>query len=201
MRFDNQRDASSYLSNTVCYYNGVPIYIEAIDANLMAHAYNLPYNGQVRLVDINSELFNCREYKLGYMNAADGCYYVSRRPSRGTAQGICDNNLSFIPSDNDRHHRGTNMARAVQDPGLVQMLTGIYPTIPEALQKLEHPNVNAVAISRHLCIKKHPQFNNLRFLEYKGQEISFSDTNAFDLPEDFQYLREICNPTGVLKVG
>jgi hypothetical protein len=52
-----------------------------------------------------------------------------------------------------------------------------------------------------VALKRHGVLTNLHFLEYKGREISFSETPEFHLPTEFEYLREICGPTGVLRAA
>lgn len=209
MNFDNARDANQYLAGTVCYWGESPFFVDHVDETFQAHGYLLPLtnNSAVQLVDCNDRRFNCREYKLGYMNSAEGsAYYVSRLPARHVQQGIAGTNTLFlragdaIPARRDRFGgRGYGMQEAIRDQGFVDMLQGRYPPAEEVARRLVEGGARSVAVSRFLAIKRHPQFKNLNFLEYKGREVSYSETLAFDLPEEFVYLRELCQPAGVLK--
>jgi len=201
--FDNARDANQYLNNTVCYWNGQPIYVERVDGDFMASGYLLPLTGRsVRTqYDVRDPSFNCREYRLGYMNSGriGQAVFLSRRPVRGISQGLCDNNISFIGANG--RNREMSVTNAIREQGFVDMLIGQYPSRDEVLAKFEDPKVPSVALSPYVALKRHGVLTNLHFLEYKGREISFSETPEFCLPTEFEYLREICGPTGVLRAA
>ena len=201
--FDNARDANQYLNNTVCYWNGDPIYIERVDGDFMASGYMLPLTGQTARsqYDVRDPAFNCREYRLGYMNSErlGQAVFLSRRPVRGVSQGICDNNISFIGVNG--RGREMSVGNAIRDQGFVDMLTGRYPSRDEVIAKFEDVKIPSVALSSCVALKRHGVLTNLHFLEYKGREISFSETPEFHLPTEFEYLREICGPTGVLRAA
>jgi hypothetical protein len=201
--FDNARDANQYLNNTVCYWNGQPIYIERVDGDFMASGYMLPLTGKTAQsrYDVRDPAFNCREYRLGYMNSErlGQAVFLSRRPVRGVSQGICDNNISFIGVNG--RGREISVGNSIRDQGFVDMLMGRYPSRDEVLTKFEDVNVPSVALSSCVALKRHGVLTNLHFLEYKGREISFSETPEFRLPTEFEYLREICGPTGVLRAA
>lgn len=201
--FDNARDANQYLAATVCYYDGHPVYIEAVGADFNASAYRLPYTGASKRInfDVRSPQFNCREFKLGYMNSEQTgkAIFVSRRPARGMAQGLSDTNLAFTVDGviGARGRGAMALNAAIRDQGFADMLLGLYPD--RATAEKSFKDRQAVAVSPWLAIKKHGTLTNLRFLEYRGREISYSETFEFDLPEEFQYLREICRPVGCLR--
>ena len=201
--FDNVRDAHQYLNNTVCYWNGEPIYIERVGEGFMASGYNLPLTpGMDRsFYDVRDPAFNCREYRIGYMNSERLGYaiFLSRRPVRGVSQGLCETNLSFLGANG--RIREMSIANAIRDQGFVDMLQGRYPSRAEVLKKFEDVETPSVALSPYVALKRHDVLTNLHFLEYKGREISFSETPEFQLPTEFEYLREICGPTGVLRAA
>jgi len=202
--FDRADDANSYLRATVCYWGNDPIYVERVTPDFFAHFYVLPLNGssQIQTGDVRDARFNCQQYRLGYMNygKTGNSYHVSRRPARQMQQGLSDNNLT-IAGARDAYGDMLGLAKAIRDQGFVDMLKGVYPTMEEVRAKLLDKRTKSVAVSPQLAVKRHPQFNNLHFLEYKGREISFSETLEFALPDEFKYLREICAPTGVLKAA
>lgn len=204
MVYDNAADANSYLRGTVCYWGDAPIYVDRVTPDFLAHYYVLPLTGNAEMVtgDIRDRMFNCQQYRLGYMNSVTRTqsFHVSRRPARQLQQGLCDNNMIFR-GNLDRFDDGYGMGRAIRDQGFVDMLRGTYPTVEEVRAQLVDKKVQSVAVSPQLAVKRHPQFSNLHFLEYKGREISFSETLEFALPDEFKYLREICAPTGVLKAA
>lgn len=202
--YDRADDANTYLRHTVCYWNGEPIYIERVGGDFQMSYYVLPItsNSELQYNDVRDPRFNCKQYQLGYMNSVKmgQSFHVTRRPARQVQQGLCDNNTSFTGAL-DPYADRFMMGQALRDPGFTNMLMGIYPSMAEVRERLADNKVKSIAVSPQLAVKRHPQFTNLHFLEYKGREISFSETLEFDLPDEFKYLREICAPTGVLKAA
>lgn len=209
MLYDNLRDARQYLEGTVAYWEGDPVYVGGVEQgagkSLSAFVYRLPYRATDAFhVDISDERFNCFKYKLGYVNKADGeVFYVSRRPSRGVAQGICGNNLSIRNIDGqDQGRIRDEFVRLIKDTGFRDALMGKYPTVAEAREQLvANPKLRAVAFNKYFCLKRHPNFTNLFFLGYKGEEIAFSATQEFTLPTELSYLKEVCTPSGIVKAA
>lgn len=209
--YDNAGDANRYLSGTVAYWDGDPVYIFEVtnrqnDAGrriIMAYVCKIPMGGQLEFwIDINDAKFNCMKYQLGYCNSKEyGAIYVSRRPARIQSQGICGANLSAKGLADGLRGRDI-FGHLTRDPGFVDMLTGKYPTADEARKMLEaNPKIKAVAFSPTLCFKRHPRFSNLLFLGYKGDDVAYSDSGEFTLPEEYHYLRETCQPKGCLKAA
>lgn len=197
--YDNARDAASYLNNTVAFWDGSPIYIDRIEADFSIQGYKLPLtNNSMRenLGNCQDKRFQCREFRLGYINWSNGAaIYAERRPHRGVQQGLCDNNVVML----DGRGNPQSMSRAIREQGFVDMLLGKYPSPAEASAKMERGDVSSVAFERYLAVARHANFNNLRYLKYKGRDVSWSDNNRFKLPDEFKYLREICEPTGILE--
>lgn len=197
--YDNVRDAQSYLNGTVAFWDGAPIYIERIEADFGVSGYKLPVDGRAvreTFGTINDKRFQCQQYRLGYLNWSTGAaLYVSRRPHRGVHQGLSDQNLSII----DGLGNPQSMARAIREQGFADMLMGKYPTPAEAAKMMDKKGTTSVAFDRYLAVSRHPHFENLRFLKYKGRDVSWSDKNEFKLPEEFKYLQQICEPTGIIE--
>lgn len=202
--YDRADDANTYLRHTVCYWDGQPIYIERVGGDFMMSYYVLPITNlsDLQTADVRDARFNCKQYQLGYMNSTKmgQSFHVTRRPARQVQQGLCDNNISFA-GQLDPYADRIGIGQAIRDPGFVDMLKGVYPNMEQTKARLADKKVQSVAVSPQLAVKRHPRFNNLHFLEYKGREISFSETLEFALPDEFKYLREICAPTGVLKAA
>lgn len=203
--YDNLNDASRYLSSTVCYWDGVPVYVSDMRRSennreeFDAYCYELPYNGaRADWRNISDPRFNAFKFQMGYMNIGDSIRYMSRRPARIQSQGLCGNNTSII-GGNGMNGRG-EFTEVIRHQGFKDMLMGVYPTIEEARQKLmENPRLRGMAFSREFAIKRHRAFNNLFFLSYKGEDISYSDTAEFSLSDDFSHLKEITIKKGALR--
>jgi hypothetical protein len=205
--YDNAPDANRYLANTICYWRGEPVMVSGVDAGYQAIGYKLPYprgrNPEVIRFDVRDEAFNATDYRLGYINTAEaGAIFATRRPARIQSQGLCGANMSFKQRVG-RDVRPRDILRdLVYDAGLRDMLMGRYPTVEEARQKLrDNPNIMSVAFDRLFAIRRHEQFNNLFFLEYRGNDVAHSQEVQFVLPDEFTYLTESCQPKGCLKAA
>lgn len=205
--YDNAQDAQRYLGGTVVYWKGEPHYVDECrglrDGTIEACLSPLPGPNHVAAIRVNiaDPDFNCMKYKLGYVNMRGGTVaYVSRRPARIQSQGLCGANLSVLIQNNPHMGGRAGFANLIGDPGFVDTLKGKYPSIKEARERLlSDKTVRAVAFDPRFCIKRHRQFNNLFFLNYKGDDVAYSDCAEFSLPSEFQYLFETCSEKGCLK--
>lgn len=211
--YDNANDAYRYLQGTVVYWNGTPVYVsdvQTIDRVIKALVRPIPIRGgrgDEEWVSIDDPNFNCMKYNLGYVNLVNGTVaYVTRRPARAQAQGLASQNVSVQYSHGiDQRHwgRADIWADLVRNqPGLGECLMGKYPSLDEARAKLmADKTVKAVAFDRYFAIKRHSEFSNLFFLNYKGEDISWSDSSEFSLPDGYKHLMEMCNEKGCLKAA
>lgn len=201
--FDNAADANAYLRRTIIMWDGAPAYVHEVRASakggIEATVQLLPLDDGRKLetVDINDSKFNCRLYNLGYMQSGrGGLFYVTRLPSREMPQGLATNNLKFTSATRGRMDFGN----AIYDKGFRDMLMGKYTSPKDALKTLSDDKaVAGVCVSPVLAVTRHDKFKDLLFLEYKGREVSFSQSLEFSLPPEFKYLAEVCQPTGLLK--
>lgn len=211
MMYDNANDANRYLAGTIAYWDNEPVYVSSVERRrspegpyaLMALVTNLPIKlGGEFYINISDPRFNCMKYQLGYCNTREhGAVYITRRPARIQSQGICGANLSV------RGHVGGIRDRdlfptLIRDAGFVSMLKGEYPSVDEARKLLhENRNLNSVAFEKNLGFKRHKRFSNLLFLIYKGDDVAYSDSGEFTLPEEFRYLYEVCQSKGCIKAA
>lgn len=202
--YDNANDAHRYLNNTVCMFDGKPVYVAECRRNrdnrngIDVIAYPIPYTGldAAFVIDLADARFNAMKFKLGYMQYGDDVVYLSRRPSRIQSQGLCGSNVT-VRGNRDLNGRG-GFNVVVREKGFSDMMTGEYKTPDEARKMLtENPRLRAVPISRDIALKRHGTFKNLFFLAYKGEDVAYSDNPTFKLPEEYSYLNEICKKRGV----
>ena len=140
------------------------------------------------------------KFKLGYVNCDDKqARFVSRKPARIQTQGLCAANLT-IKEDYDELGRGWTFRNLIRESGGFDMMMGRYPTLDEAKMRLcADKTVKSVAFDRDFAVVRHTTLSNLFFLVYKGSQVSFSGDFEFSLPEEFQFLTEVCTPKGCLK--
>lgn len=193
--FDNMDDCRRYLNGSVCFINDEPVYVSGFD-RWSAVCYNLPLGDKTTMQDVRDSAFRASKYKLGYVNRANGdVFYTERWPARIQAQGLCAANLAVVVNGETRMMGRAMFDRdCLRDKGFRDMLCGKYPSIDEARKMLlGNKGARAVAFGPHHAIRRHEQFSNLYFLEYKGRPISHSQTGEFSLCEEFQYLEEVCS--------
>ncbi len=206
--FDNAQDANAYLRRTVCMWGNQPIWVHSVaaapDGKIVASACKLPlqqdHNDKYDSYDIHDPKFNCRLFSLGYMTSSKGAlFYVSRTPSREQPQGLSQSNTRFQRTG-DINGIGMNLGGALYEPGFVDMLMGRYADPMEAVKRLQsEPKLVGTCIGPFLAVTRHHKFKDLFFLEYKGREVSFSQTLEFNLPTEFKHLLEVCQPSGLVK--
>jgi len=206
--YDNINDAARYLNGTICYWKGEPFYVDEmandVEGGLEAIGRTLPLQrGNAVRANIASPDFNAFKYQLGYCNRANGkAAYITRRPARIQSQGLVPSNLAVNFGDGTRFASRDDLRNWVSDPGFVDMLKGVYPTMEEARAKMmADKTIKSVAFDKHICLRRHESFTNLFYLSYKGEDISWSDDGAFALPDEYKYLTESCQPKGCLKVA
>lgn len=203
--FDNAADANAYLRRNVIMWDGQPAYVHEVHASakggIEASIQLLPLTDARKLetVDIADKRFNCRLYNLGYMLTENGrLFYVSRLPSREMPQGLAQGNLKFVSTNRNR----IDFGNALYDKGFRDMLMGNYMSPKDTLKTLtDNKAATGVCVSPVLAVTRHAKFKDLLFLEYKGKEVSFSQTLEFSLPSEFKHLAEVCQPTGLLKAA
>lgn len=207
--YDNAGDAGRYLAGTVCTWDGRPVYVSDVRngearGSITARIHYLPYAMSPEFwVDIADPRFNATQFRLGYMNCGDGrARFVSRTPARIQSQGLCQGNTRFRGAP-EGIAPSFGFKQAIREQGWVDMMTGVYPSMEGAQDRLANDaRCASVGISRDFAVVRHPKFKKLFFLEYRGREIAFSDVPvSFTLPEEYRFLKEVCEPLGVTKVA
>ena len=212
--YDNVNDASRYLGNTICYWDGEPFYVDGVVSDVTpegrlyfkAIGRSIPWGprGDNDITcDIADARFNAFKYTLGYYNSKNGrADFVTRRPSRIQSQGITASNLSVNRNGQVRQANRDDLRSWLSDKGFRDMLRGEYPTIEEVRAKMqEDKTIKSMAFDRFMALRRHENFTNLFYLAYKGEDVSWSDDGAFVLPNEFTYLTESCQPKGCLKAA
>lgn len=197
--FDNPNDANRYLAESICIHNGVPVYIDRVDANMTVRARVLPLKqddydilkGTVEF-KIDDPAFNCRSFGIGYLNGERSSPYLMRTPQRGNIQGLCYSNLHY--SDGGR----VPNQYLVYSQGFVDMLCGKYPGFEESMaQLMKSADMAGRAFSRHFALRRHPEIQKLIHICYKGRDIGWgSDSGTFTIGDEYQYLAEVIEQSG-----
>jgi len=163
------RDLTARLDNSICRYQGVPVYIRHTDANeLTLYLLN---NLQIVFKRISSddEDLDISTIPMGYYQYTPRqVVYVSRRPVRRWKQGVEADALDFkfLNVANARH---INIyTKAFED-----MVMGRYPSLEETLKNFESSEETMeIAIHRDVVLEYLPNLK-LVHVHYKGEEVGF----------------------------
>ncbi len=155
------------LDETICLYQGKPVYVQ-VDRDRLGDGHTLKaykLDGRMRnptRVDYRTEDFDYRAFPLGYMNSDRNAYYLTRVPARQQKQGLERRQLRGIPEL--PHMEGWFYGRDMED-----CILGRYPSVPEALEKLDTYAVESIAVSRNVAIRMRSTGGTK--LLYKGRTI------------------------------
>lgn len=202
--YENSQDAHRYLSGTVCAWEGVPVYVHEVNRNFEAFVSPLPLGSAIeRYVDTRSPNFNCTRFRTGFVNDRNGrtCSYLYRAPSRTTAQGLsAQNSRVKIPGNPERFGIARDMFHEfVRSPTFADALMGTYPSKADVIREMmADRRIISRAFSRDFCIRRHPDFSNLFYLNYRGDDVAWGEGARFALPKEYTYLNEVCDKQGAL---
>lgn len=152
--------------------------------------------------NINSPLFQkFRPFPLGMCNVGNGCYYLTRGPTRHTQQGLMDNSISqfkvsLLKEDSSGRKGYNNNVKGVAfySSSFRDVVKGVYPSLKETVEAFSDPTVTneAVGFSRDFAIVKGPM--NILFLDYKQDVIGYlpnGDLSKVILGREFKHTKEV----------
>lgn len=200
MRYDNERDAASYLGNSIILYDGKPVIVGEvqrvpIQRSFVIQLMPLP-KGSPFSTTLDDPKLNMLNIRLGNVTWGDNVYYLERIPIRAYKQGITSNNVNIVgPTGNLRSRDILGELRTT--PGFVDMMMGVYPTAAEVKKKLVAAGVRkAIAVSRQFALSYNPDLEEFS-LVYKGETVARSSDTRFKLPSRYQHLREFLMESGI----
>lgn len=149
----NREDIRTRLGNTICFYDGLPYYVDAkVKEDNMVRVIRLAdyasgdYDKGL-LVDHRDEKFNYKSPPLGYLfYQQKNAVYVSRVPDRNQSQGLSWHVLHTNPNLG-RYDSTWFYSRQMED-----MLLGRYPGRATAESMLSSGLAASVPISRHVAL-------------------------------------------------
>lgn len=196
IKYDNAEDTTMRLGECVVLHNSIPYYCRSgymsDEGVIKLNCVNMPgYRGE-KHIPLDDPGLNYQDYKLGYLNLADGAHYMMRMPRRRTKQGL--NRENMTSSNGGR----VELASAMKSQGFYDMLTGSYPTMADACKQLvsETNRAETVAFNRRFALGR-DSFRGDFLMYYKGERIAFGDMNSIVLPTDYYHLKEAINQVGI----
>ena len=147
MRYDTADYAEGRLAGTIIKLDGKAVKLSHCFGDMMALVVDIS-TGQDKEVKLDD--LDLSPIQLGYVNRGGEAYYLKRLPKREDwRQGLRCNNVS--------HHQMLGM-------GVVQLLSGDYPTFEEAHERVTAYEQNSVAFSRVFAVEMYG------YLRYKGRD-------------------------------
>lgn len=189
--YDTAGEANRRLAGTVVLRNGRPIYVHGIVGNFEAVCLEMPF--LAREVRVPLADLDYRNLRLGYVNYQGEALYLRRQPTRRYKQGLNSENVVIPPM---KPGKKASWGTLTKDAGVIDNLSGAYPTLPEAIRMLRSGKHISVAFDRNFAVEKSNL--DLIFLMYRGEETGYSERGErFILPEKFTHLRESCVQCGI----
>lgn len=194
--YDNVDDLKSKLVGTIIYYKDEPVYVR--DANVLeADGAGNPTNYYLKLafidrrnhqtVNLADPGLNYQQFKIGYCNINGIAVYWFRKAVKQYRQGLKSDQLHYSIS-NPRLNMGFELqfSRPV-----VQMLSGIYPSVDEAIEVLQGDvGVSNIAFNRHFAMSFDAVHKDY-ILEYKGTYVAHSpNMKNITFINNFGYVKE-----------
>lgn len=199
-KYETVEEIQRRLQDSVVFYDGKPVYIkevrhpedeEELKAKEIARVYfqELPYGrrGQTQRKFLSSRKFDLTPPKLGYFNYNGSVSHVSRRPIRGSKQGLDATNC-IISDKSLNPSRVLGFNELVTAAGFANMLLGVYPSFEEGLEALRG-EATSVALSYDVAVSYDDDLE-VGFLFYRGKRCGFSLDGTFNIPPKFKYVRE-----------
>lgn len=150
VEFFSHEDAIIRLTNTVCLYNDIPVYI----GPQLPHANNtglldLRVIGEMRTIErvsYSDPGFNCSNFKLGYVLCHDKAHFLARIPVRQGREGLHNHNIKSTPHSEHIYLRNLN------NQWIKECLIGPKLSFKEALESCSRRSADAV-FDRYACLK------------------------------------------------
>ncbi len=208
IKYERLEDARMRLRHTVVLYDGAPYYIREIttgtgdDGPYRVHADALPLSaadvrnaGRGEDADIrkyiSSKNFDIAPFRMGFVNAKTGCFYVSRLPARQQKQGLGSENVQMTTPLGQR----IPFATLLTTPEVLAMVNGNYPNLKQALAALE--KMPSIAICRDVALVKDEVLDCLVYVYHKTTKVGLLSDNKAKLGKAFAYLNETISECGL----
>lgn len=199
---NNFRDAAEKMQGCIGLYKGDWVYINNWHPGGSPLAFATPINSERmhnrELVDfskVKAEDFSFGPYPLGFCEASDDLYYVSRAPLRKNKFGLREDNMSWTlvasaQENNLEGLRGAPFSASWRQNTLYNMLTGKYDGFRSATLKFKSLKVVFAPINRDFALVRVGL--QLCGLFYKTEQVGEVDlkTGQIHLYPSFDHLQE-----------
>lgn len=200
---NNFRDAAEKMANVIGLYKGDWVYVSnwhpgsGVAHVTPIYADAAHHKTAVDFSTVKAEEFSFGPYPLGFCEANDELYYVSRDPVRKNKFGLREDNMSWtlIASKDDIEHklRPSPFSAAWRQNTLYNMLRGEYDGFKVAASKFKSIKVLFAPINRDFALVRVGL--QLCGLFYKTEQVGEVDlkTGQVHLYPSFDHLQERVN--------
>jgi hypothetical protein len=186
VKFFNVNKRNTRLNNTVCLYEGEPVYVACTPSlhtdpplkETEVYITHLPKKtgagtkaSKTVVVDYTDDKFSYIAFQLGYADVGQGVAYISRNPSRTQHAGLSDFNVLF---DGDVNSLSNRLLKSHE---LYRCIKGLYTSFDEALLTIDSGQRTACAIDRYFAIEED---GNVLYLYYRTNTIGIKTQNRED---------------------
>lgn len=145
--WDTPNDIQRYLSGTVFRYKGHPYYFQFDGLSRFSYYALTDTDTRLGQVSYDDPDIDVEPLELGYYQGRDRVLRMERHPQKQWSQGLTKNNCTVWKLDGSRH---ADYNHPLLNQGVVDMLTGNYPTLDECFVILE--TKKEVALSRDIAL-------------------------------------------------
>lgn len=216
--YDNAADAGQYLNETIVQYDGKPYWCRRVRDDMTLDLRSLDRKRTLVNASLKDPKLSVTKFpRLGYVNPPpieyiregetiniSGAVFLERVPSRTVKQGLCNNNTNLIGEENrpDAPRINNNIIGICYSPTFLEMWNNTYPSFKEACELLEKGEggraLTSIAFCRDFAVSQDQDLKGLKFLLYRGRRVAWSNREEFELPQEYEYLKELMDFNGVL---
>lgn len=185
--WDNQHDASMRMQGCIFMYDKEPVYVVSVHerlGKLKAHVVSLDKVGEgeehVEKVDLDSDKWDWKPVRTGYLNLDKKCFYVERYPVRKWKHGLHGENVYI--TGGARH-------RVMYTKQFIDTIKGNYKSAAECIKDLKKDkNLQGLAFARNYAFEKGEL--GMLWLSYRGEKVGWVEAGEPVLSEEYFYLIE-----------
>jgi len=195
-KYETTEEVKFRLENTVVLYDGEPVYINRVEDGAELGEVARVFFTKLPLDDrretrkfLSSRKFDLAPFPMGYMNYNKDAIFVTRSPIRQNRQGLCVHTVRTTTIDGGRADIG--FIRMISDQGFTDMVKGVYPSFPDAVDLMEEESYYSVALSRSIALKVDRDLDVL-FLKKNNTNcgIALRGEIGIRLSKKYHFLRE-----------
>lgn len=156
-KYASQNDVYARLNNTVCRYDGEPVYINVdtgeVTGTIVCNFYHAskrdPAFIQCNTID---PLFDESSPELGYMNHDKQVLYLARVPARMNQQGLSIANVVVFRKGGEKQRNVTILE--LRSDGFRNMIVNDYRPFDKALNKMmDQRKIKGLAFHKHAALQ------------------------------------------------